>query len=453
MRKDSDIRGESETPGEARARRNLIARHGSAHEVLFNLYDRMLGDVCLAEVLRDVAEVLCEDFQADRATVYVVDRQTRRLVSVAVIGNVAQRIAVPLDPTSLAGFCADSARAFAVPDAYGELSGIDPSLRFDRSWDERNGYRTHDVLCCPATFKGEVVGVVQIINSLAEPFGPADLPALSSISRLIGYAVYHAKLYEDIATLKWLEKEKAEFIRVMVHELKSPVAGAKMLLEMLGEQIGDDAGARQVHGRVCQRMDEMLELTTEMLSLARMKSGGPMSEIVELDFAAEVREVAEGYRDQAEGKGLALEIELDMNAPVRMDRKALRLAVSNLVSNAVKYTPTGRVTVRLSRRDRWAELNVSDTGMGIPEADLPNLFREFFRASNARKSSIPGTGVGLAGIKSIIERFDGQLAVDTAEGQGSTFTIRLPLAAADGNGLYVPESAVLERRATKQNGA
>lgn len=450
MRKDSDNRAESQAPARAKARRELIARQGSAHEVLFNLYDRMLGDVCLAEVLRDVAEVLCEDFQADRATVYVVDHQTRRLVSVAVIGNVAQRIAVPLDPTSLAGFCADSARSFAVPDAYGDLSGIDPSLRFDRSWDERNGYRTRDVLCCPATFKGEVVGVVQIINSLAEPFGPGDLPALGSISRLIGYAVYHAKLYEDIATLKWLEKEKAEFIRVMVHELKSPVAGAKMLLEMLGEQIGEDAGVRQVHGRVCQRMDEMLELTTEMLSLARMKSGGPMGEIVELDLAAEVREVAEGYRDQAAGKGLDLQIELAEGTRVRMDRKALRLAVSNLVSNAVKYTPAGEVTVRLSHHDRWAELNVSDTGMGIPEADLPNLFREFFRASNARKSSIPGTGVGLAGIKSIIERFDGQLAVDSTEGQGSTFTIRLPLADSDLTGLYLAESTGVPENPLRQ---
>jgi signal transduction histidine kinase len=171
--------------------------------------------------------------------------------------------------------------------------------------------------------------------------------------------------------------------------------------------------------------------------LARVKSGQPLGEIGDVDLAAVVSEVAESYREQAEGKKLAMGVSLPAEAVVRIDRQALQLVVSNLVSNAVKYTAAGRVDVRLTAEDGWAMLAVADTGMGIPAGDVPKLFREFFRASNARKSKISGTGVGLAGIKSIVERFDGRLAVDSIEGAGSTFTVRLPLAGDSSTGVYV----------------
>lgn len=425
--------------------RELLRTHKDAHNALFGIFDRLLGrDVRLAEVLRDVAAVLCDDFHAERATVYVVDEQTRRLESIAVVGNVAQRIAVPISPTSLAGYCATSGRSFCVSDAYGDLSAIDARLRFDRSWDEQNSFRTRDVLCSPAVFKDAVVGVVQVINSRGSTFSECDLPALQSIGRIIGYALHYATLYEDLATLKRLEQEKAGFIRVMVHELKSPVAGAKMLMELLGEHVGGNEAAARLHGRIEQRMDDMLELTSDMLALAKVKSGSPMGEIGEVDLAAMAAEVAESYREQAETKGLAMDVALAGAVSVRIDRQALRLVVSNLVSNAVKYTPDGRVEVRLTAEEGQAVLAVADTGMGIPSADLPNMFREFFRASNARKSKIAGTGVGLAGIKSIVERFDGQLAVDSTEGEGSTFIVRLPLAAT-ADGAYVSEISEISK--------
>jgi len=113
--------------------------------------------------------------------------------------------------------------------------------------------------------------------------------------------------------------------------------------------------------------------------------------------------------------------------PVRIDLQGYRLIVSNLVSNAVKYTSAGWVRVSLRREERWAVLEVRDSGMGIPADDIPKLFTDFFRASNARRSKIRGTGVGLAGVKELVERFGGELELTSEENKGSAFRVRLPL--------------------------
>jgi signal transduction histidine kinase len=404
--------------------------HGEVvlNERLLELYDRMIGEVRIPDVLRDVADVVCQDLRAERATVYLIENETRELASVAVIGNVARSIRVPIRETSLAGYCAMTGRAFVVADAYGDLSGIDPKLRFDRTWDEINQFRTRDVMCAPATFKGRTLGVVQVVNSAGETFASRDLQSLRGIARMIGYALYHARLYDDIRSLKRLEKEKAEFMRIMVHELKSPVAAAKMMTDLLEEQTDVDEMVASLTGRVSDCMDRLLALIGDILDLARVKSGDPLGEIAVIDLVGRTRDGCEAYREQAEGKGLALTVELaDAALPVRMDSKGFALILSNLVSNAVKYTPAGGVSVVLQPKDHWAVLTVSDTGMGIPQADIPKLFREFFRASNARRQRIQGSGVGLAGVKQIVERFGGQMEFDSRENEGSTFVVRLPI--------------------------
>ncbi len=400
------------------------------HEELFSIYDRMVGDVHIPTVLREVADVVCHDLQAERATVYLINRETDELESVAAVGNVDQIIHVAIQPSSLAGFCAMSCQTFLVPDAYGDLSSIDPRLKFDHSWDERNDFRTRDVICAPAMFKGQAMGVVQVINSKSGPFTPESLPQLNSLARLIGYALYHAKLYDDLATMKKLEREKAGFMRVMVHELKSPAAATKMLTQLADAHLQkvDYPKIVELNGRIAGRMDQMLDLIKDILILAQAKSGDPMGEIAVLDIVQATADICDSYQPQAQQKGLTMAVDLPAKPlPVRMDTQGCKLVLSNLVSNAVKYTAEGKVTVSLQQVDSWAELCVKDSGMGIPEKDIPKLFREFFRASNAKKSRIPGSGVGLAGVKNIVERFSGQLEIQSVENQGSTFTVRLPI--------------------------
>lgn len=274
----STLRDRQQTDDSRVAAGTLTAASRALHRVaavqdkLFELYDRMLGDVHIPRVLRDVADVVCQDLGAERASVYLIDKATQELESVAVIGNVAQTIRVPISPASLAGYCALNGRAFVVPDAYGDLSGIDPALRFDRSWDQKNEFRTRDVMCAPALFKGEVMGVVQVMNSAGRPFDSSDLLPLRTISRVIGYALYHARLYDDLATLKQLEKEKAGFIRIMVHELKSPVAAAKMLADALADHDHIvDSEVAPMTARISGRMGQLMDMIRDLLHLARVR--------------------------------------------------------------------------------------------------------------------------------------------------------------------------------------
>ncbi|MBN2451828.1 MAG: GAF domain-containing sensor histidine kinase [Lentisphaeria bacterium] len=395
---------------------------------LLDLYEEMIGSTDLTEVLLRIARVVGEDFDAERTTIYLLREDTQELESVAVVGNVARSIRVPVSPQSLAGYCASCGRAFVVPDAYGDLSGIHPDLRFDQTWDRRNGFRTRDILCVPAVFREQTLGVIQVINRRGGCFDAAALAGLIPVSRLVAYALYHARLYDELLTLKALRKQKASFMRVMVHELKSPVAGSKMLATgLLYARPGDEAVAHAA-ARIANRMDELLALVEDILNLSRVQQGGVLSDVLVLDLREETARASEPYVTQAAAKGLTLQRHFPSD-PVwaRFDRQGYQLVVSNLVSNAVKYTATGSVTVRLlPEDDHRAVLEVRDTGIGIPRADLPSIFQEFFRASNVRGGDIKGTGVGLAGVREIVERFGGAIEMDSEEGRGSRFCVRIP---------------------------
>ena len=152
------------------------------HKV-FDLYDSMISDtqIKIPDVLQHVAEVLCQYLNAERATIFLIDKATYELESAAFIGNVSRIIRIPINDNSLAGFCALSGRAFVVPDAYGDLSHIDLRLCFDKTWDTINQFRTRDVMCAPAFFKKDVIGVAEVMNSKGTPFSGKDLPGLQNI--------------------------------------------------------------------------------------------------------------------------------------------------------------------------------------------------------------------------------------------------------------------------------
>jgi signal transduction histidine kinase len=398
------------------------------HGQLFELYDEMLGEVDIVQVLRHTTQVVRQVLKAERATTYLVRPETQELVSTATIGNVSRTIRVPIGEDSLAGYCALTGRSFVIPDAYGNLSFVDPKLRFDRSWDESNQYRTRDVMCAPAVFKGELMGVVQVINRRQRPFCETDLLPLQSVSHFVAYALYHAKVRDELASLKCLEREKAEFMRILVHELRAPVSASKSLAAALRYANQEDEELNSVLGRIEARMDELLSLVGDILDLAQIKAGRPLGDIAVHDLVIKTKTDCGPYLDEATAKGLSLSLDLP-GSPVlvRIDLQAYHLILSNLVSNAIKYTPAGSIQILLHKQGPWAVLKVKDTGIGIPEEQINRIFTEFFRASNARHSRIPGTGVGLAGAKELVERFDGELELVSEENRGSTFTVRLPL--------------------------
>lgn len=395
---------------------------------LFELYEQMFAEVHISNVLQKASEVVNKALNAERSTIYIQLKETQELKSIAFIGNVSQAIIIPINKKSLAGYCASTQKSFVVPNAYGDLSNIDPNINFDKSWDEKNEFQTRDVICAPAMFQNEVMGVIQVINSKGEPFQNSDIETLTIIGRFVAYSLYHAQLYDELATIKGLEKEKAEFMRILVHELRSPVATSKMLISSILYVNKDNDKLAPTLTRVGDRMDQLLVLVEDILQMSRIKSGKPLGEVDVCNLIDETKRTFENYMEEAESKNLELTLELpDSPVNVRIDLNGYKLISSNLISNGVKYTSSGSVKVTLGQNKEWAILKIKDTGMGIPKKDIPNLFTEFYRASNAKSSKIIGSGVGLAGVKEMVNRFGGQMELKTEENKGSEFIVRLPL--------------------------
>jgi PAS domain S-box-containing protein len=239
---------------------------------------------------------------------------------------------------------------------------------------------------------------------------------------------------DALERLREVDAVKDAFISSVSHELRTPITSIVGYLEMLEE--GDfgalgDAQLRAVR-RVIANSDRLLGLVDDLLTLSTVQHDGlGMAEKV-LDLGEVVRAGCAVVSPGLERGSTVLEVDLpDEPLPVVGDRDLLERVVINLVGNAVKFTPDGgRVGVRLVAGAGPGEachvLTVSDTGIGIPAAELEHLFTRFFRSSNAQKQAIPGSGLGLSIAHAVVARHGGRMEVDSALGEGATFTVHLP---------------------------
>jgi signal transduction histidine kinase len=215
------------------------------------------------------------------------------------------------------------------------------------------------------------------------------------------------------------------FVSDAAHEIHTPLTALRTNLE-LATQDG--------YVQEAQVQLERLEALTEgLLDLSRMEAAVDLPALAEVPMDSLVREVSERYASRAEQAGLAFALSLP-EAPVRVrgEEAQLRRALNNLLDNAVKFTPDGgSVRLALSREEGWAVACVEDTGIGIPEGDLPHVFQRFHRGRNT--AGYPGSGLGLAIVKAIAERHGGDVGVEMTV-QGTRFTFRVPLQGAGGLG-------------------
>lgn len=237
---------------------------------------------------------------------------------------------------------------------------------------------------------------------------------------------------------KRLREEKAEaerrFATFVSHQLKSPIVAAKQYLDVLlytpGEALSPKT--REWLARAEVRLDEMLTLIHDWLELARVSGGTSDATGEATDLDAALQQVVEAHAPQAAAAGVTLRTTCEPGLPrVAGDAVGLMTVLSNLVSNAVKYNRAGgRVSVTIRRENAMAVVEVVDTGIGIPEEEIPCLFQEFHRVLNDETRDIPGTGLGLAICQRIVTALGGSIAVASRRGSGSTFTVRLPIAPA-----------------------
>ncbi|HEV3012574.1 MAG TPA: ATP-binding protein [Actinomycetota bacterium] len=232
----------------------------------------------------------------------------------------------------------------------------------------------------------------------------------------------------DITQRRRLEVLRRDFVANASHELKTPVAAVRALAETLLTALPEDpaAGLRFAVriGREAERLDV---LARDLLDLSRVERG--TLDVEPLDLVGLTKEVVGGYADRAEERRIKLSTELQAQVSMRGDRAQLGLLLSNLIDNALRYTPAkGNVCVRLEASESRAVLQVADTGEGIPAGELPRIFERFYRVDKARARQTGGTGLGLAIVRHVAEAHGGTVRVDSELAHGSTFTVTRPLA-------------------------
>ena len=279
-------------------------------------------------------------------------------------------------------------------------------------------------------FQGEVVDVVrEVADQLAVAIQNARL--LEQTQRHAHELEHHvAERTRELAAanerLTELDRLKSKFVSDVSHELRTPIANLKLHVELL------EHGRAEKHDHylsvVKQQSRRLGQLVDDILNLSRLEMGRERAAFGPVDLNFVVEQIVAAHQPRAESSGLALSFEpLPNMLPVRGEVNQLAQVVTNLVINALNYTPDGTVRVSTLQAAEEACLQVEDTGVGIDPDDLPNIFDRFYRGRRSQRSETPGTGLGLAIVKEIVDLHNGRIEVNSQVKQGTTFKVWLPL--------------------------
>jgi two-component system phosphate regulon sensor histidine kinase PhoR len=235
---------------------------------------------------------------------------------------------------------------------------------------------------------------------------------------------------EDMTYLLELDRMKGDFIAMVSHELRSPIAAIGQNINLILDGLVGEVTEKQRHllTRAKERSKGLLDLIGDLLEISRIDAGMAMQRKEPLQVEEVVRRVVELMEGEARVKGISLSTKLHSTLPpVLGDRDNLEGVFTNLTSNAIKYTPEGgTVTIEVCSEDDYVKTVVKDTGIGISKEDVPRIFDKFCRVKSEKTRGIVGTGLGLSIVKGIVEAHLGSISVESEEGKGATFTVLLP---------------------------
>ncbi len=312
------------------------------------------------------------------------------------------------------------------------------SSRITGKWDGLRVPADLDALECPA-----LVGVIEealaahheplIVSREVDIRGSVYMANASPVVEPAGGAVGAVAVLRDITALKKLETAKSMFVSMVAHEVRAPVAAIETNINLIleGYTEGDRARERQLLERCMARSAALRQTVAELMNLTAIETGNFVLTRRRLDLCEVLEAAAAANVEAAAAKGIEVTLEGVSGAArveVLGDHAALLSVFSNLISNAVKYTPTGgHVRACLSADGCCARVGVSDDGIGMSPEECARCFDEFFRARNRYTSGIPGTGLGLTLCRRLVEMHDGSIRVQSEPGKGSVFTVSLML--------------------------
>lgn len=397
-------------------------------ERLIELSRTLTSTLELQPLLRVITEAACEITGSQAASILLIDPASGDLRFVAVPGwqgDRLQQVSVPID-RSIAGWVVRHLSPLIVDDV-----SADP--RFYVQVDRAIDFQTHSILAAPLLFKEQVIGAIEAVNKVAgQRFTQDDVDMLTVLATQAAIAIENARLLEQLQKayrdLSQLDRLKSDFIRVASHELGTPLALVLGHASYLREHAqADMAPQLDIVVRSAERLMRIME---SLSNLAQLEAGDVHPLLEPLDLRELIGEVVDTEtRSLAEAKHLTITVALpEQPIELEADRDRIRLALRNLVSNAIKFTPAnGQIHVTARREGNMAEVTVRDTGVGIVPEALDHIWDPFYQAEEPLTRHFSGIGLGLSIARRMVEMHGGRIWCDSTPGRGSTFTFRLPL--------------------------
>ncbi|MEK7095682.1 MAG: PAS domain-containing sensor histidine kinase [Patescibacteria group bacterium] len=293
------------------------------------------------------------------------------------------------------------------------------------------GKGVHDSKSLLQTRSGKLVPISLIVSPMAG--GGSHAPG-----GVVG-------VFRDITTEKQEEARRNEFVSTASHEMRTPIAAIEGYLSLaLNPKVAQvDLHAKSYLQKAHAATEHLGELFADLLTSSKAEDGRIASYPTAVEVGEVVAQAAELGRFNAQKKGLQLKYQVSSTKEVTggkvirplfygfVDPNRLREVLQNLIDNAIKYTPEGSITVALTGDNSVIQIQVQDTGAGIPEDDIPHLFQKFYRVDSSMTRTIGGTGLGLYISRKIVEMYNGHIWVESQLGKGSVFFINFPRLSAD----------------------
>lgn len=385
---------------------------------LLQISQRLSSTLRLDELLSLVMDVATELTRTETASILLVNRSTGQLhFAASTRGEVLQDIVVPLD-NSIAGWVVRHGRSLILDD-------VQTDERFYANVDEDLAFVTRSMLAVPLVTSQGIIGALEVINKQDDAhYTGQDVALMEALASQSAVAIMNAHLFSQ-----------SDLIAEIMHEIKTPLMAISAASELLTRpEIPQEKHADLV-AMIKKESNRLSKMTKDFLDFARLESGRMRLARAAVSVPQIIADVVQLSQAQAAARGIEIVTQLAPDLPTTSSQTAvigdadrLKQVLLNLVSNAIKYNVVdGRITLSARSMANEIQISVADTGPGIEPEDIGHLFERFYRIPGSE--SAEGSGLGLSVAQKIVEEHHGRIEVDSVVGQGTTFTIYLPVTA------------------------
>lgn len=237
-------------------------------------------------------------------------------------------------------------------------------------------------------------------------------------------------VFKDITELKRIELIKSQFVSMVSHELKAPIAAVYGFLKLMSDENVqlNDQQKKEYISRSMVRLDGLLKMVNDLLDISRMELKTVRREIRRICLTEIIKNILELFQIELQKTNITINFNYEQNNfYIDADADEITRLFTNIISNSIKYNrPSGNVTINIHHTGNFIVTEITDTGIGMKEEEKKKLFSEFFRAKNEFTKNISGTGLGLSIVKRIVDSYSGKIEVESEYGNGTTFRIYLP---------------------------